>query len=142
MAKISIIQGPNLNLLGTREPHIYGHFTLHGIHEQLKNVFGQEHVLEFFQSNHEGAIIDAVHRVHEQDGMIINPAAYSHTSYAIRDAISAVGRPAIEVHLTNLYAREPFRHESAIAPACVGQICGFGGYGYELAMMALLEHLA
>lgn len=142
MAKISIIQGPNLNLLGTREPHIYGHFTLHGIHEQLKNVFESEHVLEFFQSNYEGALIDAIHRVHEQDGLIINAAAYTHTSYGIRDAIVAVGKPAVEVHLSHIYAREEFRHKSVIAPVCVGQISGFGGYGYELAMQALIEHLA
>ena len=142
MAKISIIQGPNLNLLGTREPHIYGHFTLHGIHEQLKNVFGSAHQLEFFQSNHEGALVDAIHRVQDQDGLIINAAAYTHGSYAIRDAIAAVGKPAIEVHVTNVFAREAFRHESVIAPVCIGQITGFGGYGYELAMLALLEHLA
>jgi 3-dehydroquinate dehydratase-2 len=142
MAKIIIIQGPNLNLLGTREPHIYGHFTLHGIHEQLKLVFGGEHELEFFQSNHEGALIDAIQVAAEQDGIVINAGAYTHTSYAIRDAIAAVGKPTVEVHLSNIYAREEFRQKSVIAPACIGQICGFGGYGYELAMRALIEHLA
>lgn len=142
MAKISILQGPNLNLLGTREPQIYGHVTLHGIHEQLQNTFGADHELEFFQSNHEGALIDAIHQAIKCDGLIINPGAYAHTSYAIRDAISSIAKPTIEVHLSNLSARETFRHMSVTAPVCMGMLSGFGGYGYELAILALLEHLA
>ena len=142
MTRISIIQGPNLNLLGTREPHIYGHFTLEGIHEELSRVFGEEHELEFFQSNHEGALIDAIHRAIANDGLVINPGAYAHTSYAIRDAISSISKPAVEVHLTNLSKRETFRHTSVTAPVCIGVIAGFGGYGYELGVRALLEHLA
>ncbi|MEI6806398.1 MAG: type II 3-dehydroquinate dehydratase [Myxococcaceae bacterium] len=142
MAKISIIQGPNLNLLGMREPELYGHATLQDIHEGLKRQFGLEHELEFFQSNHEGAIIDAIHRAIEHDGIVINPGAYTHTSYAIRDAIATVSKPAIEVHLTRIYAREAFRHQSLIAPVCMGQLSGFGAYGYDLAMLALIKHLA
>lgn len=141
MAKISIIQGPNLNLLGVRQPELYGHATLQDIHDGLKKTFGKDHELEFFQSNHEGALIDAIHRVLDQDGLVINPGAYTHTSYAIRDAIAAINKPAVEVHLSHLYAREAFRHQSLIAPVCIGQLSGFGAYGYELAMLALLKHL-
>ncbi|MEI6790353.1 MAG: type II 3-dehydroquinate dehydratase [Myxococcaceae bacterium] len=142
MAKISIIQGPNLNLLGMREPELYGRATLQEIHDGLQKAFGQDHQLEFFQSNHEGAIIDAIHKVMNQDGLVINPGAYTHTSYAIRDAIATIQKPAIEIHLTAIYAREAFRQESLIAPVCIGQLSGFGAYGYTLAMQALLQHLA
>lgn len=142
MAKISIIQGPNLNLLGKREPELYGHLTLQEIHEGLQKTFGQEHDLEFFQSNCEGAIIDAIHRVIEKDGLVINAGAYTHTSYAIRDAIATIEKPAVEIHITRLYAREAFRQQSLIAPVCIGQLSGFGAYGYELAIRALLQHVA
>ncbi|MES2503785.1 MAG: type II 3-dehydroquinate dehydratase [Myxococcota bacterium] len=141
MAKISIIQGPNLNLLGTREPHIYGHTTLDEIHENLRKLFGTKHQLEFFQSNHEGDLIDAIHGAIACDGLVINPGAYAHTSYAIRDALSSIAKPAMEVHLTNLSKRESFRHTSVTAPACIGHIAGLGAYGYELAMLALLNYL-
>ena len=142
MAKISIIQGPNLNLLGKREPELYGKLGLEQIHQELEKNFGKKHQLHFFQSNHEGGMIDAIHEACDKDGIIMNPGAYTHTSYAIRDAISAVGKPTIEVHLTPIYAREPFRHRSLTAPVCIGQISGFGAYGYELAMLALLRVLA
>ena len=142
MAKISIIQGPNLNLLGRREPELYGHISLKDVHEGLQKTFGQDHELVFFQSNHEGAIIDAIHAAIDHDGIVINPGAYTHTSYAIRDAIATIEKPAVEIHVTRLYAREAFRHHSLIAPVCIGQLSGFGTYGYELAMLALLQHLA
>lgn len=142
MAKISIIQGPNLNLLGKREPELYGHASLKDIHEGLQEKFGSDHALVFFQSNHEGAILDAIHQAIDHDGIVINPGAYTHTSYAIRDAIATIEKPVVEIHLTRLYAREDFRQKSLIAPVCIGQLSGFGAYGYELAMLALLQHLA
>ncbi|MBL4817886.1 MAG: type II 3-dehydroquinate dehydratase [Deltaproteobacteria bacterium] len=142
MAKIKVIHGPNLNLLGTREPGIYGHFTLQGIEEQLQNIFGKEHELDFFQSNCEGALIDAIHEAVHADGLILNLAAYTHTSYALRDAVTSIVKPAVEVHLSNVFAREDFRHVSVIAPICIGTISGFGGLGYELAVRALLDHLS
>lgn len=137
--KISIIQGPNLNLLGMREPELYGRLTLAQIHEGLEKEFGKEHELTFFQSNHEGAIIDAIHAAADSHGIVINPGAYTHTSYAIRDAIATIAKPTVEVHLTRLYARESFRHTSLIAPVCIGQLSGFGAYGYHLALLALLN---
>ncbi|GBC92744.1 3-dehydroquinate dehydratase [bacterium HR15] len=139
-----VLNGPNLNLLGTREPHLYGAETLEQIVEQVRqHATSLQMEIEHLQSNHEGALIDAVHqaqgRVH---GMILNAGALTHTSYALRDAIAAVGIPTIEVHLTNIYARETFRHHSVIAPVCIGQISGFGGYGYLLALQALHHLLA
>jgi 3-dehydroquinate dehydratase II len=142
LAKVLVIQGPNLNLLGMREPEIYGSATLEDIHQELTELakkFGVE--IECFQSNHEGAIIDRIHQaMGEIDGIIINPGAYTHYSIAIRDALSAVRIPAIEVHLSNIHAREEFRHRSIIAPVALGQIAGLGVIGYQLAFQALVAH--
>jgi len=139
MWRVLVLNGPNLNLLGTREPHLYGSDTLDEIIEQVRQHAATLQIeIEHLQSNHEGALIDAIHgargRIH---GIILNAGAFTHTSYALRDAIAAVGIPTVEVHLTNLYAREPFRHHSVIAPVCIGQISGFGARGYLLALEAL-----
>ena len=134
--KILVIHGPNLNLLGTREAGIYGHTTLADLNSQihdLSRTLGMED--EVFQSNSEGAIVDAI-QAREYDVLIINPAAYTHTSIAIRDAIAAVGKPAIEVHISNIYKREEFRKESFIAGVATGQISGLGTEGYLLALRA------
>lgn len=141
--KILVLHGPNLNLLGTREPEVYGHDTLPDINQMLAGVaVARGSQIDARQSNHEGALIDAIHEVRTQaNGILINPGAYSHTSYALRDAISAVGLPAVEVHLSNIYAREPFRHQSVIAAVCVGQVSGFGATSYRLGLLALLDHL-
>lgn len=141
--KILVINGPNLNLLGRREPEIYGAETLDGINHTLLVAAHEIGVsLEFFQSNSEGALVDAIQRTAGNfDGLIINPAAYTHTSIAIRDAISAVAIPAVEVHLSNVYTREEFRHKSLIAPVVIGQIAGFGSTGYELALKGLMGYL-
>lgn len=143
MSNILIIHGPNLNLLGTREPEVYGRHTLTDINQQLTILAEQEGAtLQFIQSNHEGVLIDAIHQAREwAQGMLINPGAYTHTSVAIRDAIAGAGLPAVEVHLSNIHAREPFRHHSYIAPVCVGQIAGFGWRSYLLGLRALLDHL-
>lgn len=141
--KITVINGPNLNLLGKREPGIYGATTLADINENLVKVAETLGVtLEFFQSNHEGSIVDAIQQTMGNcDGIIINPAAYTHTSVAIRDAIAAVGIPTVEVHLSNVYSREEFRHKSLTAPVVLGQIAGFGAAGYELALIGLVGKL-
>lgn len=142
--KICVLQGPNLNLTGLREPGVYGSRTLEDIHRRIADRAAELGVeVEFFQSNWEGALIDELHECREGvDGIIFNPGAYSHTSYALRDAISAIRKPVVEVHISNIHAREEFRHKSMITAVCLGQICGLGEYGYILALEALVEHLA
>jgi len=138
--KILVIHGPNLDLLGKREPDIYGKTTLAQINNKLKQLAKKYKVqLDILQSNHEGDIVDQIGKAKKDkiDTIIINPAAYTHTSVAIRDAIAACGVPAIEVHLSNIYAREDFRHTSLIAPVCKGQISGFGPQSYYLALTAV-----
>jgi len=141
--KIAVIQGPNLNMLGIREQNVYGPMKLEDIHTQMKNVAEQNGFeIEFFQSNLEGEIVDRVQEcMGDSDGIIINPAAYTHTSIAIRDAISAVKLPTIEVHISNIHAREEFRSKSLIAPVCSGQIVGMGAFSYHLAMMGMMQIL-
>ena len=138
--RILVVNGPNLNLLGTREPELYGATTLWDIERKLKEVFPKI-AFEFYQSNSEGAIIDTLHKAvgGAFDAVIINAGAYSHTSYAIRDALSMLKIPAVEVHLTNIHAREEFRHTSVTAPVCKGIIAGLGAKGYELAVRFLVE---
>jgi 3-dehydroquinate dehydratase-2 len=143
MWHMQVIHGPNLNLLGQREPDVYGRLTLTEVDARLRTYAAQVNFeLQTFQSNHEGAIIDAVHQAAGwADGLVINPGAYTHYSYAIRDAIAGIGMPAVEVHLSNVHAREPFRHTSVIAPVCVGQIVGFGWHSYRLGLEALIGWL-
>jgi len=145
MLKIRVINGPNLNMLGIRELKIYGRQTLEDIEALLRKeaqALGIE--LDFFQSNHEGEIIDSIHEAYmgNFDGLIINPGAYTHYSYAIRDAISSVKIPCIEVHLSNINARDEFRRISVTAPACIGQICGFGSDSYVAALYILHRRLS
>lgn len=141
MKKILIVNGPNLNLLGIREPGIYGNDSLESINKNLEQKASELNCsVEFYQSNCEGEIIDKLHAAMGVfDSIIINPGAYTHYSIAIRDAISAIKIPTIEVHLSNIYDREEFRHKSVIAPVCAGQIAGFGALGYELALIAASE---
>ncbi len=142
--KIAVIQGPNLNMLGVREQHIYGPMTLDQIHEQMKGSAEQNGIeLEFFQSNLEGEIVDKIQEcLGEVDGIVINPAAYSHTSIAIRDALSAVAMPTVEVHISNIYKREEFRKNSITAAACTGVVSGFGPFGYHMGLMAVTQILS
>ncbi|CAA6808379.1 MAG: 3-dehydroquinate dehydratase II (EC [uncultured Campylobacterales bacterium] len=141
--KIVVIQGPNLNMLGHRENNIYGNMKLEDIHKQMEMTASQNNCeIEFFQSNLEGEIIDRIQEcVGTADGIIINPAAYTHTSIAIADALSAVNLPAVEVHISNIYKREEFRQKSLIAKVAYGQITGFGVFGYHLSMVAMLQLL-
>ncbi|MBC8233451.1 type II 3-dehydroquinate dehydratase [bacterium] len=140
---ILIIHGPNLNLLGKREPEIYGQWTLDDINARLAVIAEENGInLEIMQSNHEGEIVSFIgENMDWADGIIINPAAYTHTSVAIRDALSAVNLPVIEVHLSNIYQRESFRHFSYISPIAVGVISGFGAISYEIALRAMIEIL-
>lgn len=144
MTKILVLHGPNLNLLGTRQPEVYGRMSLDDINQALMKFAAKQNVeLRIQQSNHEGDLIDAIHVARNwADGILFNPGAFTHYSYALRDAITSVGLPTVEAHLSNIHAREAFRHNSVIAPVCVGQICGFGWRSYLLGLQALLEHLA
>ena len=139
--KILVLHGPNLNLLGTREPDVYGALTLEALNEKLI-AEGQKMGLEVTcqQSNHEGTLIDALHSAREwADGVVFNPAGYTHTSVALRDAISAITIPVVEVHISNVYAREEFRHKSLISAVCAGKISGFGWKSYILGLRALVD---
>jgi 3-dehydroquinate dehydratase-2 len=144
MTKLLLLHGPNLNLLGVREPEVYGRITLDDINRTLTDFAAEKQVeLRIQQSNHEGDLIDAIHVARNwADGILINPGAFTHYSYALRDAIASVGLPAVEIHLSNIHARESFRHLSVIAPVCVGQISGFGWRSYLLGCQALLDFLA
>lgn len=143
MASVLILNGPNLNLLGTRQPEVYGATRLDDIETMCQNhADALKMRLSFAQSNHEGVLIDHIHGARgSHNGIILNAGAFTHSSIALMDAISSVELPVIEVHLSNIHAREPFRHKSYIAPVAIGQICGFGAQGYLLALDALHQHL-
>ena len=139
--KILVINGPNLNMLGKREPHIYGNATLEDLENLIKDTFKDKIYIEFFQSNHEGGIIDRLHESNDTfDGVVINPGAFTHYSYAIYDAIKSININCVEVHISNIHQRqEEFRKKSVTAGACIGQISGFGFYGYILAINAIVN---
>ena len=141
--KITVIQGPNLNMLGVREQNLYGPMKLEDIHEQMEAFAKQANMeVEFFQSNLEGEIVDKIQEcLGDSNGIILNAAAFTHTSIAIADAIRAVQIPTVEVHISNIYAREEYRHKSMIAPYAAGQITGFGPFSYHLAMVAMSQIL-
>lgn len=143
MKRIIVINGPNLNMLGVREPGIYGTLSLKDIEDNIRRQAEELGVsIAFYQSNHEGDIIDRIHAaMGEADGIMLNAGAFTHYSYAIRDAINAVKIPTVEVHLSNIHAREAFRHHSVLAAETIGQIAGFGEVSYELGLLALVRHL-
>jgi 3-dehydroquinate dehydratase-2 len=143
MTNILVLHGPNLNLLGLREPEVYGRTTLADIDQSLEQMAQQRGAtLRVLQSNHEGALIDAIHEARTwANGILINPGGYTHTSVALRDAISAVALPCVEVHLSNIYKREAFRHHSFISPVALGTVAGFGWRSYPLGLTALLDAL-
>ncbi|WP_284640515.1 type II 3-dehydroquinate dehydratase [Paenibacillus silviterrae] len=143
MKQVLLLNGPNLNMLGVREPGVYGSTSLQDIENRMTDLAAELGVqLECFQSNHEGALIDKIHEAHgRKDGIVMNPGAFTHYSYAIRDAISAVGIPFVEVHISNIHKREAFRHVSVLAPVGLGQISGFGADSYELGLRALVMHM-
>jgi 3-dehydroquinate dehydratase II len=144
MVNILVLHGPNLNLLGLREPEVYGRTTLADINQQLEEMAASRGAtLRVLQSNHEGALIDAIHEARTwANGILINPGGYTHTSVALRDAISAVALPCVEVHLSNIYKREEFRHHSYISPVALGTIAGFGWRSYTLGLTAVLDALS
>jgi 3-dehydroquinate dehydratase-2 len=142
--KILLLNGPNLNLLGTREPHIYGHETLSDIEARAvsqASALGAE--LSFFQTNHEGALVDRIHqaRIEGVEAIVINPAAFTHYSVALRDALTGVSIPFVEVHISNVHAREEWRHKSFLSDKAAGVICGLGSFGYKAAIEWCIEHL-
>ena len=143
MTSVLILNGPNLNLLGTRQPEVYGSTTLSDIEAMCREIAETLGVdMRFEQSNSEGALVDAIHAARGAcDGIVLNAGAYTHTSVALMDAISSVALPVVELHLSNVHAREAFRHKSFIAPVALGVICGFGAPGYPLAIRALVTHL-
>lgn len=143
MTAILLLHGPNLNLLGTREPGVYGSVTLEDVNNRIVAAGAQRNVeIRPYQSNHEGALVDALHEARTwANGVVFNPGAYTHTSVALRDAIAGTGLAVVEVHLSNVHAREEFRHKSLLAPVCVGQISGFGWRSYLLGLEAILGYL-
>lgn len=139
--KIIVINGPNLNMLGKREPKVYGNNTLEDLVSYIKKEFDGRVEIEFFQSNHEGDIIDKLHEANENfDGVVINPGAFTHYSYAIHDAIKSINKKVVEVHISNIHDREEFRQKSVTAKACIGQISGFGFYSYILGVNAIINN--
>lgn len=140
MKKILVLNGPNLNMLGVREPAVYGSQTLADIENAMRAEFNGKAELEFIQSNSEGALVDAIQST-DADGIAFNAGAYTHYSYALHDAIKSIASPVVEVHISNVYKREEYRHKSVIAAACAGTVCGFGADSYYLAITALLRLL-
>lgn len=142
--KILVLHGPNLNLFGTREPNIYGRTTLEDINTRLRELAARQQVeLRIMQSNHEGVLIDELHKARAEnfDGVLINPGAFTHYSYAIRDAIAAIDLPVVEAHVSNVHKREEFRHRSVLAAVCLGQVLGFGWRSYLLGLEGLIAYI-